>query len=150
MTPRFFPYRPLRLRALLAALAVVSAAFGTAAMVRAGHGTTSASARGVAGLALGGAFLWLVWRLRPRDRYGVRVDLAGAELARPLDGRIERVLWPQIRAVQETGRWARRWVVTLTDGTRREIPRAMFGDPAVFADLGRVLARPEGSREADA
>jgi len=80
----------------------------------------------------------------------VRIDLAGAELARPLDGRIERVLWPQIRAVQETGGWARRWVVTLTDGTRREIPRALFGDPAVFADLGRVLAHPEGSREADA
>jgi len=150
MTPRFFPYRPTRLRALLAAFAVVSAAFGTAGMVRAGKGRPSASARGVAGLALGVAFLWLVWRLRPRDGYGVRVDLAGAELSRPLDGRIERVLWPQIKTVQESAGWPRRWVVSLSDGTRRELPRALFGDPAVFADLGHVLARPDGSRGADA
>jgi hypothetical protein len=150
MTPQFFPYRPTWLRALLVAFAVVSAAFGAAAMVRAGKGSPSASARGVAGFALGGAFLWLVWRLRPREGYGIRVDLAGAELARPLDGRIERLLWPQIQTVQEVGRWARRWVVTLTDGTRREVPRALFGDPAVYADLGRVLARPEESRGADA
>jgi hypothetical protein len=104
----------------------------------------------VAGLVLAGGFVWLGWRLRPREGYGVRVDLAGAELARALDGRTERVLWPQIRAVEQTGRWAPRWVLTLTDGTRRELPRALFSDPAVFADLGRVLARPEGSSGRDA
>src|SRR5215475_2057164 len=34
MTPRFFPYRPSKLRALLAAFAVVAAAVGAAALVR--------------------------------------------------------------------------------------------------------------------
>ena len=150
MTPRFFPYRPSRLRAILAAFAVVAAALGTAALVRAGSGRPTASARAVAGLALSSAFVWLVWRLRPRDDYGVRVDIAGAELSRPLDGRMERVLWPQIKAVEQVGRWAPRWVLTLTDGTRRELPRALFSDPAVFADLGRILNRPEGSFRADA
>ena len=150
MTPRFFPYRPSRLRALLAVFAVVSAAVGTAALVRAGHGRPTASVRAVAGLALSGAFAWLAWRLRPREGFGVRVDLAGAELARPIDGRTERVLWPQLKAVEQVGRWAPRWVLTLTDGTRRELPRALFSDPAVFADLGRVLNRPEGSPRADA
>lgn len=150
MTPRFFPYRPTRLRALVAALAVVGAAFGMAGLSRAGRGSPTAQARGVAGLVLAGGFVWLGWRLRPREGYGVRVDLAGAELARALDGRTERVLWPQIRAVEQTGRWAPRWVLTLTDGTRRELPRALFSDPAVFADLGRVLARPEGSSGRDA
>ncbi len=150
MTPRFFPYRPTRLRALLAACAVVGAALGTAGLARAGRGSSTASARGVAGLALAGAFAWLVWRLRPREGYGVRVDLAGAELARALDGRTERVLWPQIRAVERTGRWAPRWVLTLNDGTRRELPQALFSHPAVFADLGRVLARPEGFSGPDA
>ena len=150
MTPRFFPYRPTRLRALLAAFAVVGVAFGTAGLVRAGRGSATASARGVAGLALGGAFVWLAWRLRPREGYGVRVDLAGANLARALDGRIERVFWPQIETVRQTGRWAPRWVLTLADGTRRELPRALFSDPSVFADLGRVLARPERAPRVDA
>jgi hypothetical protein len=150
MTPRFFPYRPSRLRALLAVFAVVAAAVGAAALVRAGAGRPTASVRAVAGLGLSAAFAWLVWRLRPRDGYGVRIDIAGAELSRALDGRTERVLWPQIKAVEHTGRWAPRWVLTLTDGTRRELPQALFSDPAVFADLGRVLNRPEGSFRADA
>ena len=150
MTPRFFPYRPTRLRALLTAFAVVGVAFGAAALVRAGRGNPAASARGVAGLALGGAFVWLGWRLRPREGYGVRLDLAGAELARAIDGRPERLLWPQIARVENSGRWAPRWVLTLTDGTHRELPRALFSDPAVFADLGRALTRPAGALRADA
>jgi len=150
MTPRFFPYRPIRLRALLAALAVFSAALGTAALLRATRGSPAASARAVAALGLSGAFGWLAWRLRPREGYGVRVDLAGAELSRPLDGRIERLLWTQIAAVQKVGRAAPRWVVSLSDGTRRELPSALFSDPAVFADLGRALVRPEGVSAGDA
>jgi len=150
MTPRFFPYRPSKLRALLAVFAVVAAALGAAALVRAGSGRPTSSARAVAGLALSSAFAWLVWRLRPRDGYGVRVDIAGAELSRALDGRRERVLWPQIKAVEHVGRFAPRWVLTLTDGTRRELPRVLFSDPAVYADLGRVLNRPEASFRADA
>lgn len=150
MTPRFFPYRPARLRAVMAVLAVIGAAFGSAGLVRAGRTNPLASVRGAAGLVLGGAFLWLGWRLRPRDGYGVRVDLAGAELVRPLDGRVERVLWPQIQRVEQTGRWARRWVLTLTDGTRRELPLALFSDPAVFSDLGRALSRPQDALPGDA
>jgi len=150
MTPRFFPYRPSRLRAILAAFAVVSAAIGTAALVRAGQGRATASARAVAGLALSGSFVWLAWRLRPREGFGVRVDIAGAELSRAIDGRTERVLWPQVKAVEQVGRWAPRWVLTLTDGTRRELPRALFSDTAVFADLGRVLNRPGASPRPDA
>jgi len=150
MTPRFFPYRPTRLRLLLATLAVVGAALGTAAFVRAAHGSSTASARAVAGLALAAAFGWLAFRLRPREGYGVRVDLAGAELCRALDGRPERLLWPQIATVRQVGRWAPRWVLTLGDGTRRELPRALFSDPAVFDDLGRALSRPQGGSGADA
>ncbi|MGZ5959142.1 MAG: hypothetical protein ACXWLI_12060, partial [Myxococcaceae bacterium] len=108
----------------MAGLAVIGGALGFAGLVRAGRGNALESARGAAGLVLGGAFVRLGWRLRPRDGYGVRVDLAGAELARALDGRTERVLWPQIKAVEQIGRWAPRWVLTLTDGTRRELPRA--------------------------
>lgn len=150
MTPRFFPYRPNRLRAILAAFAVVAASLGTAALVRAGQGRPSSAARAVAALGLSAAFAWLTWRLRPREGFGVRIDLAGVELCRPIDGRAERVLWPQIRGVEETGRWAPRWVLGLTDGSRRELPRALFSDPAVFADLGRVLSHPTGPPRADA
>lgn len=150
MTPRFFPYRPTRLRGLLAVFAVVGLAFGAAPLVRAGNGGLLASTRGAAGLALGLGFAWLAWRLRPRAGYGVRVDLAGAELARAIDGRTERVLWPHLRSVEQDGRWAPRWVLTLTDGTRRELPRALFSDGAVFADLGRALSRPEASAPRDA
>jgi hypothetical protein len=135
---------------MLAVFAVVAAALGAAALVRTGRGRPTASARAVAALALSGAFAWLGWRLRPREGFGVRVDLAGAEVSRALDGRTERVLWPQIKSVEQVGRWAPRWVLTLADGTRREFPRALFSDPAVFADLGRVLSRPEGSPRADA
>jgi len=150
MTPRFFPYRPTRLRLLLAAFAVVGTAFGTAAFVRAAQGSPTASARAVAGLALSVAFLWLIWRLRPREGYGVRVDLAGAELCRALDGRPERLLWTQIETVRQLGRWAPRWELILSDGSRRELPRALFSDPAVYADLGRVLSHPERGPGGDA
>jgi len=138
------------LRALLAVLAVVAAALGAAALVRAAPSRPTASARAVAALALSGAFGWLSWRLRPREGFGVRVDIAGAELAHPLDGRAERVLWPEIKTVEQIGRWVPRWVLTLTDGTRRELPQALFSDAAVFDDLGRLLNRPEGSPRADA
>ena len=150
MTARFFPYRPTRLRAILAGFAVIGLAFGIALLVRSGEDGLLASARGVAGLALGCGFLWLAWRLRPRDGYGVRVDLAGTEVARPLDGRPERLLWQHIGGVSQTGRWAPRWVLTLTDGTRRELPRALFSYPAVFGDLGRALSRPAASTPRDA
>jgi hypothetical protein len=150
MTPRFFPYRPTRLRALLATFAVIGVALGAAGLARAGQGSPTASARGVAALALAMAFVWLAWRLRPRDNYGVRVDLAGAELARAIDGRTERLLWTQIRSVTRAGRWAPRWVLSLADGTRRELPRALFSDPALFDDLGRALSRPGASSAADA
>jgi hypothetical protein len=150
MTPRFFPYRPTRLRVLLAGFAAMGIALGMAVLVRGAHASPVTSARAVAGFALGAAFVWLAWRLRPRDGYGIRVDIAGAELCRALDGRPERLLWPQISTVHQVGRWAPRWVLTLSDGTRRELPRALFSDPAVFADLGRVLTRPEGASRGDA
>jgi hypothetical protein len=118
--------------------------------VRAGRGRPTSAARAVAGLTLSGAFAWLAWRLRPREGFGVRVDIAGVELSRAIDGRTERVLWPQIKAVEEMGRWAPRWVLGLTDGTRRELPRALFSDPSVFTDLGRILTRPTGSARPDA
>ncbi|MGZ3479747.1 MAG: hypothetical protein ACXU81_05315 [Myxococcaceae bacterium] len=108
----------------MAGLAVIGGALGFAGLVRAGRGNALESARGAAGLVLGGAFVRLGWRLRPRDGYGVRVE--------------------------QTGRWAPRWVLTLTDGTRRELPRALFSDPALFSDLGRALGRPEGSLPGDA
>jgi hypothetical protein len=41
-------------------------------------------------------------------------------------------------------------VLTLADGTRRELPRALFSDPAVFSDLGRALSRPEVAIPRDA
>jgi hypothetical protein len=150
MTPRFFPYRPTRLRLLLAGFAVVSTAFATAAILRASQGNPTASARAVAGFALALAFIWLVFRLRPREGYGVRVDLAGAELCRALDGRPERLLWTQIATVRQLGRWALRWELTLSDGTCRELPRALFSDPSVFADLGQVLSNPERGSGGDA
>jgi hypothetical protein len=105
--------------------------------------------RAVAAALLCAAFLWLVWRLRPREGYGVRVDLAGAELARAVDGRPERLLWTQLAGVRQTGRWSPRWVLDLHDGTRRELPRALFANGAVFADLGRALTRPSGVSRAE-
>ena len=150
MTPRFFPYRPRSLRGLLAALATVALAAGTSAMLQGFQGRPVGYLRAAlaAGLAL--AFSWLVWRLRPRSRYGVRLDLAGVELARALDGQTERVLWNQIAAVRQAGRWAPRWVVELRDGTSRELPRALFADAAVWADLGRALGTSGAAPPADA
>lgn len=105
--------------------------------------------RAMAAALLCGAFLWLVWRLRPRDGYGVRVDLAGAELARAIDGRPERVLWNHLAGVRQTGRWSPRWVLELHDGTHRELPRVLFANGAIFADLGRALSRPGGASRAE-
>lgn len=150
MTPRFFPYRPSGLRGFLAALAAVATAVGATATRHGLHGRPMEYVRAAlaAGLALG--FLWLVWRLRPRANYGVRLDLAGIELARAVDGQPERVLWGQLSAVRQVGRWAPRWVLELSDGTSRELPRALFSDASVWADLGRALAASGGRSPADA
>jgi hypothetical protein len=150
MTPRFFPYRPSTLRGFLAALAVVATALGTAAVLQALQGRTTSWVRAALAAGLAIAFAWLAWRLRPRERYGVRLDLAGVELARALDGRAERLLWRQIAAVRQVGRWAPRWVVELHDGTSRELPRALFSDPAVWADLGRALTASGDHSASDA
>jgi hypothetical protein len=150
MTPRFFPYRPTVLRTALLAIATASAALGAAALRHGLQGASLAWPRAVAAALLTGAFLWLVWRLRPRDGYGVRVDPAGAELARALDGRLERVLWNELAGVRQTGRWSPRWVLELHDGTRRELPRALFASGSVFADLGRALTRPDAVSRAEA
>jgi hypothetical protein len=139
---RFFPYRPTVLRTALLVIATSSAALAAAALRYGLQGASLAWLRAVAAALLSVAFLWLVWRLRPRDGYGVRVDLAGAELARALDGRLERVLWNDLAGVRQRGRWSPRWVLELNDGTRRELPRVLFASAAVFADLGRALTRP--------
>ena len=150
MTPRFFPYRPSGLRGFLAVLAAVATAAAASAVLQGLEGRPVGYVRAAlaAGLAL--AFSWLVWRLRPREHYGVRLDLAGVEMARVLDGRPERVLWSQIAAVRQAGRWAPRWVVELRDGTSRDLPRALFSDPAIWVDLGRALASSGGGSHADA
>jgi len=150
MTPRFFPYRPSALRGFLAALAVVATALGTAAVLQGLHGRPASWVRAALAVGLAVAFAWLAWRLRPRERYGVRLDLAGVELARALDGHAERVLWSQIAAVRQAGRWAPRWVVELRDGTSRELPRVLFSDPSVWADLGRALSTSGGPSTTDA
>jgi len=143
MTPRFFPYRPTLLRAALAVIATAAGGLGASALRHGLGGVPLALPRAVAAALLCGAFLWLLWRLRPRDGYGVRVDLAGAEVARAIDGRPERVLWTQLAAVRQAGRWSPRWVLELHDGTCRELPRVLFANGAVFADLGRALTRPD-------
>jgi hypothetical protein len=150
MTPRFFPYRPGAIRGVLAALAAVATAVGTAATLQGLHGRPVGYVRAALAAVLALAFVWLVWRLRPRDGYGVRLDLAGVELARAIDGHPERVLWSQVAAVRQAGRCAPRWVVELRDGTSRELPRALFSDPSVWADLGRALASSGGHSTTDA
>ena len=150
MTPRFFPYRPVGLRAFLAGLSVVAIALGVAAALQGLQGRTSSWVRAALAVGLAFAFAWLVWRLRPRDGYGVRLDLAGVEIARALDGRPERLLWGQIAAVRQAGGWTPRWVVELRDGTSRELPRALFSDPSVWADLGRALSTSGGQSASDA
>lgn len=150
MTPRFFPYRPSVLRSLLASLAAVATAVGASAALQGLHGRHLAYVRAAVAVVLALAFLWLMWRLRPRSRYGVRIDLAGVELARAIDGRPERLLWSQIAAVRQAGRWAPRWVVELHDGTSRELPRALFSDPSVWVDLGRAMGTSEGRSAPDA
>ena len=150
MTPRFFPSRPVGLRAFLAGLSVVAIALGVAAALQGLQGRTSSWVRASLAVGLAFAFAWLVWRLRPRDGYGVRLDLAGVEIARALDGRPERLLWGQIAAVRQAGGWTPRWVVELQDGTSRELPRALFSDPSVWADLGRALSTSGGQSASDA
>jgi hypothetical protein len=67
-----------------------------------------------------------------------------------MDGQSERVLWNQLLGVRQVGRWTPRWVLQLRDGTSRELPRALFSDPSVWADLGRALAASGGRSPADA
>jgi hypothetical protein len=135
----FFPYHPRRFRLWLLAGLVASVALTAWAV----SGVTVTDAPGEvlrAGLSMGlaGGFgLWL-WRLRPRENWGVRLTPDAALISRPRAGLIE-VRWRDVREVRRLGEHRDTLALWLDDTHRVLVPAHLFARREDFEALVRSV-----------
>jgi hypothetical protein len=149
VSARFFAFRPRGLRRALfgaSALSVVLSAWALAA----GHrglepfGTVRAVVLGA--LAVGFGWGWVA--LRPRDGFGVHLDEAGIEVARPWGARTLRIPWSRVVATRTERRPWKRLIIDIRPVGQVFIAEPLVGSGDAFRDLTRALEerrpRPPG------
>ncbi len=131
----FYPYHPLKLRlwvsaGLLVALALTAWALGGAADTNAGREVL----RGGMSLGLAAGFAMMLYRLRPREDWGVRLTTRSILVSRARTGTIE-VPWETVREVRRLG--DRRDTLALWLGERERVlvPAHLFARRADFEAL---------------
>ncbi|MHB8873637.1 MAG: hypothetical protein ACYC8T_08120 [Myxococcaceae bacterium] len=132
---RFFPFNPKGTRLMLAAAAAGCLATTAWALYGLGGGGTLAEARAgiAAGLLL--AFLYVRYRLRPREGWGVLLTPAELVVARPLSGDPAQLPWSSLAKVARSGK-KREVLVLLLDGDRRLLlPRHLFPSAKAFEEV---------------
>ena len=131
----FFPYHPRRFRLWLFAGLVASVALTGWAL--SGVSETDAPREVLrAGLSLGlvGGFgLWL-WRLRPRENWGVRLMPDAVLVSRPRSGVIE-VRWSDVRELRRLGEKRDTLALWLDDTHRVLVPAHLFARREDFETL---------------
>jgi hypothetical protein len=146
---RFFSFRPRGLRRALfaaAAVAVVLSAWALASGLKGAERFGAPRAVLLAALAVGFGIGWV--RLRPREDFGIRLDIAGIVVSRPWSRRSLHIPWTHVSAIRtERLPWSR-LVVELRPEGQLLIAQALVGSEAVFLDLFRALSeqspRPPG------
>lgn len=135
----FFPYHPRRFRLWLLAGLVASVALTAWAV--SGVSVTDAPGEVLrAGLSMGlaGGFgLWL-WRLRPRENWGVRLTPEAVLISRPRAGLIE-VRWSDVREVRRLGEHRDTLALWLDDTNRVLVPAHLFARREDFEALVRSV-----------
>jgi hypothetical protein len=148
---RFFAFRPRGLRrALLAAasLAVVLSAWALARGLRGVEPLGTLRAAVLAILSVGFGVGWA--RLRPREDFGIRLDLAGIDVSRPWGRRSLHIPWTHVGATR-TERWPwTRLVLEVRPDAQLLIAQLLVGSKEAFLDLVRALDERAGTPPGDA
>ncbi len=136
---RFFEYHPLRWRLMLLA-AAGCALILTVWAVTAAVGSENPVELARAGLSAGilAALLTLMYRLRPRTRWGVELSPAMLTIARPLEGHIV-VDWADLREVQRAGMRRNVLLLTLSDNRHISLPEHLFARRRDFDSLVNAI-----------
>ena len=135
----FFPYHPLKLRAVLVTsslICVVLLAWALSSAVK--SGTTQDWARTGLCLGLQLAMAYVLVKLAPRDGWGVRLEPTVLKVSRPIEGVLE-VPWSAVREVRRGGSARDTLVVFVGNNRRILVPRHLFGSRADFDALATAL-----------
>ena len=136
----FFAFDPISLRRRLYAAAAGGAAVVAWASVGLVQGTERfAAARVIVGAALVLAMGSLAWRLRRRPGYGIKVEPTTMVFARPLSGVVALAAYELSSVALRGARGSSVLEVTLRDGRRILVPRALFASDESFVQVRRAL-----------
>jgi hypothetical protein len=135
MTKDFFPYHPLKLRAVLA-FAVVGCvallAWSLSSAVRTGEPQEVARAGLCLGLLL--AMAYVLTRLAPREGWGVKLSPTALTVSKPIEGVME-IPWSTLKEVQRSGKRHDTLMLFVGDHRRILVPRHLFARTADFEQL---------------
>jgi hypothetical protein len=135
MTKDFFPYHPLKLRAVLAfaLLACVALlAWSLSSAVRSGEPQEVARAGLCLGLLL--AMGYVLTRLAPREGWGVRLSPTLLTVSKPIDGVLE-IPWSALKEVRRSGKQRDTLMLFVGDHRRILVPRHLFARSSEFEQL---------------
>lgn len=135
----FFPYHPRRFRLWLLAglVAAVSLTVWALAGISDTDGPREVLRAGLSFGLAGGFGLWL-WRLRPRENWGVRLTPDAVLVSRPRSGLIE-VRWSDLREVRRHGDKRDTLVLWLDDTRRVLVPAHLFARREDFDAMVRSM-----------
>lgn len=136
----FFPYDPRRARWALVGCAVVCVVLGAWTLASARQ-TADVGAWARLGLLMGllGAFGYVLFRIRPRPGWGVKVEPLGFTFQRPLSGDEVHLVWSQIAEVRRDGRRREKLLILVRPEGRVLLQRHLFASAEVFEALTRAL-----------
>lgn len=135
----FYPYHPLKLRAVLvtaSVMCVVLLAWALSSAVRSGEAIEMARAGLCLGLQL--AMAYVLWKLSPREGWGVKLEGAVLKVSRPIEGVLE-VPWSSVKEVRRSGSSRDTLVLFVGENRRILVPRHLFGSRELFEELARAI-----------
>ena len=139
MARDFFPYHPLKLRAVLvtaSVMCVVLLAWALSSAVHSGSPMEMARAGLCLGLQL--AMAYVLMKLAPRDGWGVKLETTVLKVSRPIEGVLE-VPWSSVKELRRAGSGRDTLVLFVANERRILVPRHLFGSREVFEELAKAI-----------
>jgi len=139
MSRDFYPYHPLKLRAVLvtaSVMCVVLLAWSLSSAVRGGEPIEWARAGLCLGLQL--AMAYVLMKLAPREGWGVKLEATVLKVSRPIDGVLE-IPWSAVRELRRGGSKRDTLVLFIGNNRRVLVPRHLFGSRELFEELAKAI-----------
>jgi len=136
----FYPYTPRRVRLGFLVGAVACAGLTAWALWGASRGTESyGEARGGVSAGLMFAFLYVYFRLRPRQGWGLQVDRLELKVSRPLSKDPIEIARANVEMIRRDGKKQDTVVLYLGTGQRIVVSQHLFPSKTAFDDAARAL-----------